>query len=110
MSSGGMLAAVQWVEQLLLGSVATVTAVIAVGLIGLLSLDGRFDWKRGARTILGCFLIFGVPIIAAGLILPVDSSRPNVEPQNAEASIAPPPPRPAEQYDPYAGAALPQGW
>lgn len=110
MNSGGLFNAIQWVEQLLLGSVATIAAIIAVGLIGLLSLDGRLDWKRGARTILGCFLIFGAPIIAAGLILPTNPSILNAERESAEPSVAPPPLRPPEQYDPYAGAALPQGW
>ncbi|MCI4590391.1 TrbC/VirB2 family protein [Sphingobium sp. BYY-5] len=109
MQSTGLLAAIGWIETLLLGSTATIAATLAVAIVGFLLLEGRLDWRRGVRTLIGCFLIFGAPVIAAGLLAP--ASRTAVPREiAAETEIPPPPPRPPEHYDPYAGAALPQGW
>ncbi|SES13713.1 TrbC/VirB2 family protein [Sphingobium sp. YR768] len=106
----GLAAAIGWVQQLLLGSVATVAATLAVAIFGFLLLDGRLNWRQGLRTLMGCFLLFGAPVIAAGLMIPATSmssagAGPTIEPE-----VTAPPPRPPENYDPYAGAALPQDW
>lgn len=65
--SGPIVGAVQWLQGTLLGTVATVLAVIAVACVGLLMLTGRIDWRRGSVVILGCFILFGAVSIVAGI-------------------------------------------
>ena len=65
--SGVIVAAVRWLEGTLLGTVATVVAVIAVATVGLLMLTGRINWRYGATVILGCFILFGAASIVAGI-------------------------------------------
>lgn len=65
--SGAIVGAVRWLQGTLLGTVATVVAVIAVGSVGLLMLTGRMNWRYGATVILGCFILFGAASIVAGI-------------------------------------------
>jgi type IV secretory pathway VirB2 component (pilin) len=65
--SGAILGAVRWIQGALLGTVATVVAVIAVAVVGLLMLTGRINWRYGAIVILGCFILFGAASIVAGI-------------------------------------------
>lgn len=65
--SGVIIGAAQWVQGTLLGTVATVVAVIAVAVVGLLMLTGRINWRYGAIVILGCFILFGAASIVAGI-------------------------------------------
>jgi type IV secretion system protein VirB2 len=65
--SGVIVAAVRWLEGTLLGTIATVVAVIAVATVGLLMLTGRINWRYGATVILGCFILFGAASIVAGI-------------------------------------------
>lgn len=65
--SGVIVSAVRWLEGTLLGTVATVVAVIAVASVGLLMLTGRINWRYGATVILGCFILFGAASIVAGI-------------------------------------------
>ena len=65
--SGVIVAAVRWLEGTLLGTIATVVAVIAVASVGLLMLTGRINWRYGATVILGCFILFGAASIVAGI-------------------------------------------
>jgi type IV secretion system protein VirB2 len=65
--SGVLVGAARWVQGTLLGSVATVVAVIAVAVVGLLMLTGRINWRHGAVVILGCFVLFGAASIVAGI-------------------------------------------
>ena len=65
--SGVIVAAVRWLEGTLLGTIATVVAVIAVASVGLLMLTGRINWRYGATVILGCFILFGAATIVAGI-------------------------------------------
>jgi len=58
---------VRWVEGTLLGTVATVVAVVAVAVVGLMMLTGRMNWRHGAIVILGCFVLFGATTIVAGI-------------------------------------------
>jgi hypothetical protein len=103
----------RWLEGTLLGPVATVLAVIAVASVGFLMLTGRTDIRRGARVILGCFILFGASSIAAG----IHSAAAGLDAGEAPASSdpqpyyepAPPPAYPEaapSAYDPYAGAAI----
>lgn len=65
--SGAIISAVRWLQGTLLGTVATVVAVIAVASVGFLMLAGRINWRYGATVILGCFILFGAASIVAGI-------------------------------------------
>jgi type IV secretion system protein VirB2 len=65
--SGVLIGAARWVQGTLLGTVATVVAVIAIAVVGLLMLSGRVNWRHGAVVILGCFILFGAASIVAGI-------------------------------------------
>lgn len=111
--SSVIAAAMDWLQSIFVGDVATAIAVVAVAGFGLLLLTGRLPKRRGVQLIVGCFIIFGAPSIAAGILmaLNIDSDPRVVEPVNspptAIVAAAPPPQSPAVPYDPYAGAALP---
>lgn len=65
--SGPIVGAINWIQGTLLGTVATVVAVIAVAVVGLMMLSGRMNWRYGATVILGCFILFGAASIVAGI-------------------------------------------
>jgi type IV secretory pathway VirB2 component (pilin) len=103
-------AAVQWVVDLLVGPVGTAMAVIAVAWVGFSLLEGRLSVRRGATVVLGCFILFGAPVIARELLgltgrdggqIPAPDLPPAASPQ--------PQPQLPPQPDPYAGASVPNG-
>jgi len=106
-STNAIASAVEWVEHLLSGSIATVIAVLAVASIGFLMLQGRIDLYRAGRVVIGCFIVFSASTIAQGLISGV-TGGPSVDMAVAGPLPAPPPleVEPVPQADPYAGAAL----
>lgn len=65
--SGVLVSAVHWLEGTLLGTIATVVAVIAVAVVGFMMLTGRINWRYGVTVILGCFILFGAASIVAGI-------------------------------------------
>ena len=65
--SGAIVNAVNWLQGTLLGTVATVVAVIAIAAVGFMMLTGRVNWRHGAVVILGCFVLFGAASIVAGI-------------------------------------------
>jgi type IV secretion system protein VirB2 len=65
--SSVLVNAAHWLEGTLLGTFATVVAVIAVASVGFMMLTGRIDWRRGAVVIFGCFILFGAASIVAGI-------------------------------------------
>ena len=65
--SGVIVGAVNWLQGTLLGTVATVVAIIAVAVVGFMMLTGRVNWRYGATVILGCFILFGAASIVAGI-------------------------------------------
>lgn len=65
--SGVLVNAVNWLQGTLLGTVATVIAVIAVASVGFMMLTGRMNWRHGAVVIVGCFILFGAASIVAGI-------------------------------------------
>ncbi|MBU0832078.1 MAG: TrbC/VirB2 family protein [Alphaproteobacteria bacterium] len=65
--SGVLVSAVQWLQGTLLGTIATVAAVIAVAVVGFMMLTGRINWRYGITVILGCFILFGAASIVAGI-------------------------------------------
>jgi type IV secretory pathway VirB2 component (pilin) len=102
--------ALDWVQGVLLGSIATSVAILGVAAVGFLMLSGRIDPRRAATVVTGCFVIFGASAIARGIT--ESTSRWSSPPAAALAEIPPVPPPPPVQalpaQDPYAGAALPQ--
>ena len=65
--SGVIIGAMNWLQGTLLGTVATVAAVIAVAGVGFMMLTGRINWRYGAVVIIGCFILFGAASIVAGI-------------------------------------------
>jgi type IV secretion system protein VirB2 len=65
--SGVIVNAMRWMQGTLLGTVATVVAVIAIASVGFLMLTGRINWRHGGVVILGCFILFGAASIVAGI-------------------------------------------
>lgn len=65
--SGPIVGAMHWLQATLLGTVATVAAVIAVAVVGFMMLTGRMNWRYGLTVILGCFILFGAASIVAGI-------------------------------------------
>ncbi|AJA08922.1 Putative membrane protein [Sphingopyxis fribergensis] len=102
---------VAWVQGAALGSAATIVAVIAVAMIGMLMLSGRLELRRGIAVVLGCFILFGAGGIAAAITgLARAGSPPQVLAAQETDRLSPrlgtsgPPPA---AYDPYAGASVP---
>ena len=105
-------AAAQWIEDLLLGQLGTTIAVLAVAIAGLNMLWGRISAREGIRILLGCFVLFGAPAIAQGLMSAIDSGSsailfpPPQAPASApRVSATPLPPANINPFDPYTGAA-----
>ena len=65
--SGVLVSAMNWLQGTLLGTVATVVAVIAVATVGFMMLTGRLNWRFGATVIIGVFILFGAASIVAGI-------------------------------------------
>jgi type IV secretory pathway VirB2 component (pilin) len=111
-ASGSLLAAAQWMEALIHGPITTALAVLAVAGTGLMMLSGRFHVRRALGVTLGCFILFGAPVFARGLMTSAVAARgPVLEPPSPLAAVydqpmAPPSTSPAT--DPYAGASIAQ--
>jgi type IV secretory pathway VirB2 component (pilin) len=110
-AQSALLGAAQWIEALLLGLVAVAVAIIAVACLGIWTLQGRIPVRRGMVIVVGCFILFGAPTIAAGFeqaIAGIDIERtPDLAPVVRSPSPAPTPPSPPPGYDPYSGASVP---
>jgi type IV secretory pathway VirB2 component (pilin) len=109
--SSALVAATSWLQDVLLGTVATSIAIIAVAAIGFGMLTGRINVRHGATVVLGCFILFGASTIVSGLRYAANGGGDYTAPAVAVA-VAPPPPRPQSTvapmpYDPYAGASVP---
>ena len=65
--SGVLVSAMSWLQGTLLGTIATVAAVIAVAVVGFMMLTGRINWRYGITVIFGCFVLFGASSIVAGI-------------------------------------------
>ncbi len=65
--SSPITGAVDWIQQTLLGRVATTVAVIAVAAVGFMMLTGRMNWRYGATVIVGVFILFGAATIVGGI-------------------------------------------
>lgn len=111
--SSVLVAAISWLQDLLLGTVATSIAVIAIAAIGFGMLTGRVNIRHGATVVLGCFILFGASTIVNGLRYAASGVGGDTAPP--VVVVAPPPPPPPHvqpsgmpaPYDPYAGASVP---
>ncbi len=65
--SGVIISAASWLQGTLLGTLATMVAVIAIAAVGFGMLTGRINWRHGAVVILGCFVLFGAASIVGGI-------------------------------------------
>lgn len=65
--SGPINSAFSWMQQTMLGTVATTVAVMAVAAVGFMMLTGRTNWRFGATVIIGVMIIFGAATIVGGL-------------------------------------------
>lgn len=107
LAQSSVASSVEWINGVLFGQVAVGLCVLAVAFVGVMMLTGRVPLHMGLRVVLGCFVLLGAPVIAAGLMGTFE------EPPAAVALAPPEPPaksprdelEPAE-YDPYAGASL----
>ena len=105
-----LVATVDWVQSLLIGEVGTGLAMLAVAGIGFAMLQGRVDFGRGVRVVIGCFILFGAPAVARGFL---DLTRWTAGTPPAPATTpvfapSPVPNTPTPASDPLAGAALPK--
>jgi type IV secretion system protein VirB2 len=102
-----LIAAVDWLQALLLGTVGTTVAVIAIGIVGFRMLLGNFALRDGFRAAAGIFILFGGPLIARGLMATLDSSPVSQDisiPTSAASSPAPQSPATkSNPFDPYIG-------
>lgn len=97
--------AVQWIEGVVTGTLGTAIGVIAIAGVGYQLLTGNLDWRRGAKVVLGCFILFGAPQIVNGLLGVVRGEGASVP--TREASPLRSPPKMPPGFDPYAGASVP---
>ena len=97
----------RWIEGVMLGEIALGVCIIAVAFIGALMLTGRLPLREGMRVVVGCFVLLGAPVIAAGFVQGGDRSGGRVSAQPPAQDLeAVRPPLPPADYDPYAGASL----
>jgi type IV secretion system protein VirB2 len=102
-----MTSATDWLTRALSGNLAISLCVIAVTFVGLMLMTGRLAVRDGLRVALGCFVLLGAPVIAAGLRTAADATWPGSTPHEPLPESSPqPPPLPPASYDPYAGASL----
>ena len=100
--------ATDWLESTLLGELAVGLCVIAVAVLGMMMLSGRFPVRKGLQVVLGCFVLLGAPLLASAFTTGTKST------QLAKSSGPVPSPLgekgreelPPADYDPYAGASL----
>ena len=102
-----LVAATNWIAGVLTGTVATSFAVLAIAGVGFGMLTGRVGVRRAVQVVVGCFILFGAPVMVRELAdavrgdsaaAPVAASGPPLSP--------PPAPRQPPSVDPYAGAAV----
>lgn len=97
------VAVVNWFVELATGRLAIITATIAVAAVGIMMMDGRLDWQRATRVLLGCFVLFGASTIASAFLGFGEASYASSSHVSASAGA---PIIPSADDDPWAHAAL----
>ncbi|WP_420607455.1 TrbC/VirB2 family protein [Novosphingopyxis sp.] len=107
--SNAVVEAALWVQRLLLGSLATSIAVIAVAWLGFMMLQGSVSIRRGTQLLAGCFILFGAASIAQGLagLAQREGGREAIAADYRPAATVSPQATELAPYDPYAGASVP---
>lgn len=100
--------ALEWMTNALVGEISTSLGVLAIAALGFTMLAGRLSLRRGMTVFVGCFILFGAPAIASGLLGGARAADGTV---GASTDLAPPialPPATVLQpiEDPYAGASI----
>ncbi len=105
-----LIAPTNWVTQLLTGTLGLSIATLAMASVGFLLLRGHLALHRGVQVVLGCFILFGAPMIAHGLMAATGNAH--TTPQAVSPQVSTPPavavPATPPQFDPYAGASVPR--
>ena len=100
---GPIEGAATWLGELFFGPLTAAIAVVAIGWLGFRMLEGRMPVRAGLATIVGIFIIFGAPSIAASVI---DIARQDVQTPHAESRgyerPKQEPPEPENDISPYA--------
>ncbi|QDH34043.1 TrbC/VirB2 family protein [Porphyrobacter sp. YT40] len=106
-----MVESARWIESVMLGEIALGVCIIAVAFIGALMLTGRLPLREGAQIVVGCFVLLGAPVIAAGML------EFAISPFNAQLTVLHPNVRstlrqelPEASYNPYAQASVRDDW
>ena len=104
--SSVLVAAVGWIQSLVLGSLAVSVAVIAIAAVGFLMLTGRVSYRRGLGAVIGCFIVFAAAGVGAALrtsLATGSASDPKVLPSSGPSAGSQAPSTPPALYDPNAG-------
>tara|TARA_Y100000815_G_C13264999_1_gene470765 strand:- start:617 stop:958 length:342 start_codon:yes stop_codon:yes gene_type:complete len=64
----GLGLSLEAVETMLFGATAAAICNLAIAVIGLYALSGRFEFLRGLHIIVGCFVLIGASAFAAALM------------------------------------------
>lgn len=105
-SDAAVTSSINWINSVLFNEIAVVLCVLAVAFLGGLMLLGRLPVRSGLRIIIGCFVLFGAPIIAAGLV-GLSQEGQNAGPQVAQLPESSPRDQlPPSDYNPYAQASV----
>lgn len=106
-----LVAAVDWIQSLVFGTMGSILAIAGVAWLGFEMLTGRVSIRSAAKMVLGLFILFGAPGMARELrelAMNTPQNRASVVFQPSPSS---PPPRlpqpPPPNPDPYAGASVP---
>jgi type IV secretory pathway VirB2 component (pilin) len=105
-NGSALVHASDWLAQTVTGSIGTTLAAVAIAWTGFAMLNGHLDMRRAGRVIIGCFILFGAPILAKGIMAAALGSHERSTRSNPAAINATPTAPP--QFDPYAGASLPR--
>lgn len=106
-SISAVVAAVWWLQNVLLGSLATSLAVFAIAWVGIEMLLGRFSARSALRALVGAFVLFGAPLISAGLLYDLHGHEQGDDMHRLPPPAPPNTPSNAPVFDPYAGAMAP---
>jgi len=107
-NASAIMAATSWIEAMLTGPVATGLATLAIAGVGFCLLAGRAAVRRAVQVVLGCFILFGAPVLVREVTGVLRGSSVAVPDMANGPPVSPPPaPRQPPGGDPYAGAAVP---
>ena len=101
--------AVQWGLALLTGSLSTSIAVVAIAGLGFAMLQGDIPVRRATRFVLGCFILFGAPMIAQALLTTtarIPSGNSNSETATLKLPPQPTPRSAPNPFDPNSGSPV----